>query len=79
MTVLLFILWGIAGYLACRVAYNQGRKDKWNEIARDYICFHKSVNIKPLIVTVDYELKKCKKFPKESLTKTKKSSKMKKN
>lgn len=77
MVVLLFVLWGIAGYLACRVAYNQGRKDKWNEIAKDYICFHKSVNIKPLIVTVDYEIKKDKKFHKKLLTKTKKNSKIK--
>ena len=77
MVVLLFVLWGIAGYLACRVAYNQGRKDKWEEIARDYICFHKSVNIKPLIVTVGYEIKKDKKFHKKSLTKTKKNSKIK--
>lgn len=70
MIVSLFIMWGIAGYLACRVAYNQGRKDKWDEIARDYICFHKSVKIKPLIVSVTYEKeqnkKSCKRVNKKS-------------
>lgn len=66
MIVALFIMWGIVGYLACRVAYNQGRKDKWDEIARDYICFHKSVKIKPLIVTVDYVKEKGNKQVKKS-------------
>lgn len=47
MIVALFIMWGIIGYLACRVAYNQGRKEQWAEVARDYICFHKSVLIQP--------------------------------
>lgn len=58
MQIVLFIFWGIISYLACRVAYTQGRKDKWEEIARDYICFHKSVRIKPLVVTVSYEREK---------------------
>lgn len=61
MIVALFIMWGIAGYLACRVAYNQGHKDQWEEISRDYICFHKSVRIKPLVVTVTYEKEQNKK------------------
>lgn len=47
MIVSLLIMWGIAGYLACRVAYNQGRKDKWEEISREYIVLHKSVLIQP--------------------------------
>lgn len=74
MIVSLFIMWCIAGYLACRVAYSQGRKDKWEEVARDYICFHKSVKIKPLIVTISYDKeqnKKSSKKSKKSLTKRK--------
>lgn len=46
MIVMLFILWGMIAYLACRVAYIQGRKDKWEEVATQYICLHKSVLIK---------------------------------
>lgn len=53
--VLLFICWVMIGYLSCRVAYNQGRNDRWQEVARDYIVFHKDVKIKPHIVTVGYE------------------------
>lgn len=74
MIVALFIMWGIVGYLACRVAYNQGHKDQWAEVARDYICFHKSVRIKPLVVTVTYEKEQNKKVfkkSKKSLTKHK--------
>lgn len=71
MIVSLLIMWGIAGYLACRVAYNQGRKDKWEEIARDYICFHKSVKIKPLIVSVTYEKEQNKKYCKRVNKKSK--------
>ena len=46
MTVVLFIFWAMASYLACRVAYIQGRTDKWREMSRYYICLHKSVLIK---------------------------------
>lgn len=75
MIAILLLLWGMIGYLACRVAYTQGRKDKWEEMARDYICFHKTVKVKPLIVTVDYEApkkqvkKQGKKYNKKTLTK----------
>lgn len=71
MTAILLLFWGMISYLACRVAYNQGRKDKWEEMAKDYICFHKSVKVKPLIVTVDYETPK-KPFKKNKKTLTKK-------
>ena len=46
MTVVLFIFWGMISYLACRVAYVQGRTSKWQEISKEYICLHKSVLIK---------------------------------
>ena len=46
MTVVLFIFWGMISYLACRVAYIQGRASKWEEMSRDYLCLHKSVIIK---------------------------------
>lgn len=47
--VMLFVwLFGIIGYLACRVAYSQGRKSKWQEMCTEYICIHKSVCIKEI-------------------------------
>lgn len=70
MVAILLFFWGMISYLACRVAYTQGRKDKWEEIAKEYICFHKSVKVKPLIVTIDYETpKNGKKYNKKTLTK----------
>ena len=41
-------VWLVAfmGYLLYKVAYNQGRKDKWKELCEDYVCIHKSVGIK---------------------------------
>lgn len=47
MTVFMLMMWAIMCYLIGRVAYNEGRKSKWEEIARDYIVLHKSVLIKP--------------------------------
>ena len=29
MLVIVFISWAVITYMACRIAYNQGRKDKW--------------------------------------------------
>ena len=68
MTVVLFIFWGMISYLACRVAYIQGRKDKWEDMSRNYICIHKDVKIRP---TIDWarEEKPFKKNSKKHLTK----------
>ena len=73
--VLVSMLWAFIGYLACRVAYNQGRKDKWEEMARDYICFHKSVKIKPYIVTIEWDKDKGKSKKKNLKIKHKKLDK----
>lgn len=45
----IFICWVVISYLACRIAYNQGRKDKWEDMSKNYICFHKDVKFKPYI------------------------------
>ena len=47
MTVFLLMMWAIMCYLIGRVAYNEGRKSKWEEISREYIVLHKSVLIQP--------------------------------
>lgn len=39
--------WAVMVYLVGRVAYNEGRKAKWEEMCKEYICIHKSVCIKP--------------------------------
>ena len=39
-------IWAVMVYLVYKVAYNDGRKSKWEEMCRDYICIHKSVCIK---------------------------------
>ena len=39
-------VWAIMVYLVGCVAYNEGRKSKWEEMSREYICIHKSVCIK---------------------------------
>lgn len=39
-------VWAVMAYLVGRVAYNEGRKSKWEEMSREYICIHKSVCIK---------------------------------
>jgi len=46
MIVILGMCWVIISYLACRIAYNQGRASKWLEISREYLVLHKSVLIK---------------------------------
>lgn len=40
-------VWAVMVYLVGRVAYNEGRKSKWEEMCREYICIHKSVCIRP--------------------------------
>lgn len=42
----LFVL-ALICYLVGQVAYYQGRKSKWEEIATQYIVLHKSVLIQP--------------------------------
>lgn len=41
------IIWMFVGlllaYLVGQVAYEKGRKDKWEEMSKEYICLHKSV------------------------------------
>lgn len=39
--------WAVMVYLVGRVAYNEGRKSKWEEMCKEYICIHKSVCVKP--------------------------------
>ena len=55
MLILMCLLYGAVVVLACKVAYNKGRKDKWEDIAKNYICFHKDVKVRPYIVTIDFE------------------------
>ena len=43
----LFVL-ALICYLVGQVAYYQGRKSKWEEIATQYIVLHKSVLIQPI-------------------------------
>lgn len=47
MTVFMLMMWAIMCYLIGRVAYNEGRKSKWEEISKCYIVLHKSVLIQP--------------------------------
>lgn len=49
MTVVLLIFWAIISYLACRVAYVQGRRDKWEDVSRNYICLHKTCCVVPVV------------------------------
>lgn len=37
--------WAMMCYLVGRVAFQEGRKSKWEEMSREYICIHKSVFI----------------------------------
>lgn len=46
MTVVLFICWAMITYLACQLAYRQGRKEKWEEMCKDYICIHKTTCVR---------------------------------
>lgn len=48
MEVFMLVLMLIVCYLVGRVAFNEGRKSKWQEIATQYIVLHKSVLIQPL-------------------------------
>lgn len=36
-------VWLVTAYLVGQVAYSKGRKDKWEELSKEYICLHKSV------------------------------------
>lgn len=72
---LMLFIWffGIIGYLACIVAYSQGRKSKWQEMCTEYICIHKSVCIKEI-----QKQSQMPKTPENHLTKPIKKSKIKK-
>lgn len=52
--MIMFVCWVVISYLACRIAYNQGRKDKWTDMSKNYICIHKDVKIKPYVVNIDW-------------------------
>ena len=54
MLVTVFISWAVITYMACRIAYNKGRKDKWIDMSKNYICFHKDVKFKPCM-KLDWE------------------------
>lgn len=72
--VMLFMwLFAIIGYLACRVAYNQGRKSKWEEMCTEYICIHKSVCIQEKKQETKQETKDIKKEKKHLTNPTKKA------
>lgn len=52
--MVMFVCWIVISYLACRIAYNQGWKDKWVDMSKNYICIHKDIKIKPYIVNIDW-------------------------
>lgn len=47
MGIICAVMGLIMAYLIGQVAYREGRKSKWEEMCREYICIHKSVCIKP--------------------------------
>ena len=47
MGIVCAIMGLIMAYLIGQVAYREGRKSKWEEMCKEYICIHKSVCIKP--------------------------------
>ena len=47
MEVFMLVLMLMVCYLVGRVAFNEGRRSKWEEVSRDYIVLHKSVLIEP--------------------------------
>lgn len=46
MGIVCAIMGLIMAYLIGQVAYREGRKSKWEEMCKEYICIHKSVCIK---------------------------------
>jgi hypothetical protein len=66
MEVFMLVMMAMVCYLVGRVAFNEGRKSKWQEVSREYIVLHKSVLIQPL---QPYD----KKLSKKHLTKHKKN------
>lgn len=70
MEVFMLVLMAMVCYLVGRVAFNEGRKSKWQEIATQYIVLHKSVLIQPL---QPYDKKIDKKLSKKHLTNNKKN------
>lgn len=47
MGIICAVMGLIMAYLIGQVAYREGRKSKWEEMCKEYICIHKSVCIKP--------------------------------
>lgn len=68
-------VWLVTAYLVGQVAYAKGRKDKWEELSREYICLHKSVIIchekKEEKANKRLDNKRKKKYNKESYRKSK--------
>lgn len=46
MGIVCAIMGLIMAYLIGQVAYREGRKSKWEEMCKEYICIHKSVCVK---------------------------------
>lgn len=46
-TMIWVFVWLLTAYLVGKLAYVRGRRDKWEELSKDYICIHKSVSVKP--------------------------------
>lgn len=46
-TAIWVFVWLLTAYLVGNLAYVRGRRDKWEELSKDYICIHKSVSVKP--------------------------------
>ena len=58
MGIVCAIMGFIMAYLIGQVAYRQGRKSKWEEMCKEYICIHKTVCIKPCEKPLDKRNKK---------------------
>lgn len=75
MGIVCAIMGLIMAYLIGQVAYREGRKSKWEEMCREYICLHKSVIIchekKEEKANKRLDNKRKKKYNKESYRKSK--------
>lgn len=58
-TIWWLFCWVMMAYLVGKVSYQEGRKSKWEEMSKEYICIHKSVLITHnLKKTLDKPVKK---------------------
>ena len=64
MVVFWLVVLALVLYFSGQVAYARGRKDKWEEMCKDYICIHKSVCIIPVVKENGSDKKEVKKEPK---------------